>query len=266
VRPLAALLRRVASGAARFAADTRDLVFPPHCPGCGGILGPEAGADLCEPCRRDLPEVGEPPCPGCGVAAVADAGSFCLRCRDRYAIDSVVFAAPYAGTAKELVHRFKYRADFAAGRLLARLLADRVAASLPCDVDLLVPVPLHRRRLSSRGFNQAALLARAVASRLGLPVDVASLSRSRATRVLAGLHPGERARELRGAISVRRPRRVAGRRILVVDDVLTTGVTAEGCCQALKNAGASWTGVAVATRVVLPLAHRVRAAPARPVA
>jgi ComF family protein len=168
----------------------------------------------------------------------------------------VIFAAPYAGTAKELVHRLKYRADFAAGRLLARLLAERVAAALPGGVDLLVPVPLHRRRLCGRGFNQAAFLARAIARPLGRPVDVALLARSRSTRVLAGLHPEERARELHGAIAVRPPEKAAGRRVLVVDDVLTTGVTAEGCCRALKAAGAAWAGVAVATRVLLPLAHR----------
>ena len=266
MRSPGSLLRGLAAGAVRFAADTRDLVFPPHCPGCGGSLEPGADGDLCPGCRRDLPQAGEPLCPGCGVAAAAGAGSFCPACRGRYAFDAVVFAAPYAGTAKELVHRLKYRADFPAGRLLARLLADRIAAELPGGVDLLAPAPLHRRRLGSRGFNQAALLARSVARGLGLPVDVACLARSRATRVLAGLHPEERARELRGAIAVRRPERVAGRRILVVDDVLTTGVTAEGCCRALKAAGAAWAGVAVATRVVLPLTRRVgpghrRAAP-----
>ncbi len=168
-------------------------------------------------------------------------------------MDAVVFAAPYAGTAKELVHRFKYRADFAAGRVLAHLLAERVDAALAGGVDLLVPVPLHRWRLAGRGFNQAALLARDSARQLGLPVAVAALRRASNTRTLAGLHPEERSRELRGAFSVRRPEQVAGRRILLVDDVLTTGVTAEGCCAALKAAGATWAGVAVAARVLLPL-------------
>jgi ComF family protein len=175
-------------------------------------------------------------------------------------MDAVVHAAAYTGTARQLVRRFKYRADFAAGRVLGRLLADRVAASLPARPDLLVPVPLHRWRLGARGFNQAALLAREVGGRLGAPVAFAVLSRRRHTRTLAGLHPEERAAELRGAFSVRRPRRVAGLRILVCDDVLTTGSTAEGCCRALKDAGAAWAGVAVATRVQLPLANRERAA------
>ena len=168
-------------------------------------------------------------------------------------MDAVVFAAAYTGTAKELVHRFKYRADFAAGRLLARLLAARVVAACDGRIDLVVPVPLHRRRLGGRGFNQAALLARDVARRLGTPCAVAALERLRHTRSLAGLHPHERGDELLGAFRVRRPGAVAGRRLLVVDDVLTTGATAEGCCAALKQAGAAWTGVAVAARVLLPL-------------
>lgn len=168
-------------------------------------------------------------------------------------MDAVIFAAPYAGTAKELVHRFKYRADFAAGRFLAHLLATRIDRVLTGGMDLLVPAPLHRRRLASRGFNQAALLARDIARRLELPVAVSALGRAGNTRTLAGLHPEERARELRGAFMVRRPERIAGRRVLLIDDVLTTGMTAEGCCRVLKDAGAIWVGVAVAARVLLPL-------------
>jgi ComF family protein len=170
-------------------------------------------------------------------------------------MDAVVFAAPYAGTARELVQRFKYRADFAAGRMLSDLLAERVAAAFPggAGVDLLVPVPLHRRRLAGRGFNQAALLARDVGRRLGLPVGVATLARARATRNLAGLHPEERVNELREAFTVRRQGVAAGARVLLVDDVLTTGATVSGCSHALKAAGAAWVGVAVAARVLLPL-------------
>ncbi len=251
--PVPLLLRRVAVGAAGFAADTRDLLFPPHCPGCGGDLDPETDGTLCPPCRRDLPSPGEPLCAGCGIAVAAAPAMFCPSCAGRHAMDAVVFAAPYAGTAKELVHRLKYRGDFAAGSCLASLLAIRIETALPGGVDLLVPVPLHRRRLVGRGFNQAAFLARGIAPRLGLPVAVAALGRASNTRTLAGLHPEERSRELLSAFRVRRPERVAGRRILLVDDVLTTGATAEGCCRVLKDAGARWVGVAVAARVLLPL-------------
>ena len=248
--------RGLVGGLLRFAADARDVVFPPHCPGCGGALDPRSDGDLCGPCRRDLPLPEAPVCPGCGGAAGGGPGVFCPGCRGRCGLDTVVHAAAYAGTARELVRRFKYRGDFAAGRLLARLLAGRVAAALPGGVDLLVPVPLHRRRLGARGFNQAALIARDLGRRLGVRVDVAGLARRRNTRTLAGLHPEERAAELCAAFAVRRPERVAGLRVLICDDVLTTGTTAEACSRALKGAGASWVGVAVAARVLLPLAHR----------
>jgi len=251
--PVAQLARRIAAGAANFAADARDLIFPPHCPGCGARRAADAEQTLCPGCRRDLSTPADPLCAGCGIAGAAAPANFCPSCRGRFSRDAVVFAAPYAGTAKELVHRFKYRADFAAGRFLADRLATRVDSALPGGVDVLVPVPLHRWRLAGRGYNQAALLARDVGRRLGLPVALAALGRTGNTRTLAGLHPDERSRELRGAFTVRRPERVAGLRVLLVDDVLTTGATAECCCGVLKNAGARWVGVAVATRVLLPL-------------
>jgi ComF family protein len=256
-------LRAIVSGAARFAADARDLLFPPHCPGCGERLDPIAAAELSDPCRRELPLPEGGLCPGCGIAAAADDGSFCPACRGRHAMDAVFFAAAYAGTAKAMVHRFKYRADFAAGRLLARLLAAKVVAAPTGRIDLVVPVPLHRRRLGGRGFNQAALLARDMGRHLGAPCALSALARSRHTRSLAGLTPHARGRELLGAFKVRVPGRIAGRRILLVDDVLTTGTTAESCCAALKEAGAAWTGVAVAARVLLPLRQGERGANAK---
>jgi len=258
VSRLRSLGRGLVSGATRFAADARDLIFPPHCPGCGAARDPRSAGELCDPCRRDLPLPEAWLCPGCGIAGTGGAGAFCPGCRGRCAPDAVIHAAAYAGTARELVRRFKYRADFTAGRLLGRLLAERVAAALPGGVDLLVPVPLHRRRLGARGFNQAALIARDVGRRLVTRVDLAALARGRDTRTLAGLHPEERASELAGAFAARRPERIAGLRVLVCDDVLTTGTTAEGCCRALKDAGAVWAGIAVAARVLLPLAHRER--------
>lgn len=251
--PLTGMARGVAKGAGRFATDIRDLLFPQHCPGCGAGLEPKTVETLCRTCRRDLPEPGEPLCAGCGIAAVAGAEAFCPSCRGGYEMDALVFSAAYAGTAKELVHRFKYHADFAAGAFLAHRLAARIDTALPGGADLLVPVPLHRWRLAGRGFNQAALLARGIGRRLSLPVAVAALGRASNTRTLAGLHPEERSRELLRAFRVRRPERIAGRRVLLVDDVLTTGATAEGCCRALKGAGARWVGVAVAARVLLPL-------------
>jgi ComF family protein len=249
---VAAALHGVAGRAARLLGALRDLAAPPSCPGCGGPAG-AAGQELCAACGRDLAEPAHGICPGCGVAATADASTFCPACRGGCARDAVACGVAYSGVARDLVHRFKYCADLAAGRVLAQRLARRLPEALPCGADLLVPVPLHRRRLRERGFNQAAVIARAVSRATGIPCAVDALRRTASTPPLADLPPEERARAVRGAFAVRRAGAVAGRRVVVVDDVLTTGATAEACCRALKDAGAAWTGVAAAARVILPL-------------
>jgi ComF family protein len=137
--------------------------------------------------------------------------------------------------------------------VLARHMA-RAAGPLLAQADVLVPVPLHRWRLFRRGFNQSALLARALQRRSGRPVCLDMLQRTRRTRVLGMLSAAERAAELAGAISVR-PSRAAlprGKRVLLVDDVLTTGATMGACAQALLDAGASHVDVLVAARVADP--------------
>jgi PAS domain S-box-containing protein len=199
--------------------------------------------ELCAPCRRELSLPAGELCPGCGVAAVADAGSFCPSCRGRSAMDAVVFAAAYAGTAKELVHRFKYRADFAAGRLLARLLAARIAAASESSTWS----SRSRCTAGAGGALQRAAFARDVARQLGALRGCRHGAVAVSLAAPRGARP--RTRGVRGAA----PGAVASRRLLLVDDVLTTGATAEGCCAALKEAGAAWTGVAVAARVLLPL-------------
>jgi ComF family protein len=149
---------------------------------------------------------------------------------------------------RELIHRFKYGGDLACGKFLALLLAERAGPEVSREMEMVIPVPLHRRRLRSRGFNQAALLARHLAGAAGLPLEVAALERTGNTRPLAGLDSAERRKEMRGAVRVRLPGVVDGKKVLVVDDVFTTGATAEECCRALKGAGASRAVLAVVAR------------------
>ena len=121
---------------------------------------------------------------------------------------------------------------------VAATMAGQIARLLPPDLDMLVPVPLHRWRLWSRGYNQAALIARALGRRCGVAVDPAALTRVRRTAVLRGLNPRERARAVAGAFRVADRSSVEGRRIGLVDDVYTSGATAEACTRALLAAGA----------------------------
>ncbi len=136
-----------------------------------------------------------------------------------------------------MIRRHKYGLDQSLGNALAEYLG----AELPCaahEVDMVVPVPLYRRRLWWRGFNQAALLAGAVARRLGRPLELRNLVRLRPTTPQTSQSHDDRRRNVRGAFSVKHPGRIRGKRLLLVDDVMTTGATLDECARTLIAAGA----------------------------
>ena len=152
----------------------------------------------------------------------------------------------YEGTLRELIHLFKY------GRMkpLAGTLAGYLASALPRDqqFDAVVPMPLHWRRRWQRGFNQSELLARRTARRCGIPM-VNAVRRTRATAAQAGLSNARRRENVTGAFHVKKPNTVEGRRILLIDDVMTTGATASACALALKRAGAGSVTLLALARV-----------------
>ncbi len=152
----------------------------------------------------------------------------------------------YDGALRELIHLFKY------GRMkpLAKPLGGYLASALPRDqqFDLVVPMPLHWRRRWQRGFNQSELLARLIARRCGIPL-VNAVRRTRATQAQAGLSNARRRENVAGAFRVRKPQKVQGRRILLIDDVMTTGATASACAVALKRAGAGTVTLLALARV-----------------
>lgn len=223
--------------------------------------------DGCRVCGRDLEDISRVPvCPQClSAPQPLEAEYFCSACRTPFqnrfpldeqgrcalcrlglrGFDAVYSFGAYEGVLRELIHLLKY------GRVrsLARALGERLAAALPLDqrFDVIVPVPLHWRRRLARGFNQAALLAGAVARRYAVPVSPA-LKRRRRTGSQAGLSHAQRRANVSGAFAVRRPKRVRGRRVLLVDDVMTTGATASACAAALKQAGAAYVAVLTLAR------------------
>jgi len=149
-------------------------------------------------------------------------------------------AVLYDGTARDLVHRLKYDDRLDLAPTLARMMAG-AGVELVAEADCLVPVPLHRWRLWRRRFNQAALLARGLSTLTGLPTDAQALARVKATRSQVGLTRAARARNLQGAFRVPEAARpgLQGRRVLLVDDVTTTGATANAAARALLRAGAA---------------------------
>ncbi len=198
-----------------------------------------------------------PVCACCGrrVGSGLAGDTLCGHCRERPpAFDMARAAFAYQGSLREVVHCFKYRGKTQLARPLGRLLHTayrRFWQERP--VDLILPVPLYRRRLRERGFNQALLLVRGWQRGDGPslpPVDGGVLVRARATASQAGLDRRARCANIAGAFAVRLPERVAGRRVLVVDDVLTTGATVEECARALKANGAERVDVLTLARVM----------------
>ena len=215
---------------ARHFAPLVDIVYPPRCPSCGVAIVAQAG--LCSGCWGTLDVPSDGATAGQGIPVYA--------------------ASYYNDTSRQLVLAYKHGGRIALSQLLARLIATRmpepVAGSAPA---LLVPVPLHRWRLWSRGFNQAALLAREL-SRMGKgEAAVTALVRSKNTPHLGGLGREARDRALRGAIQLRpgQGKRIAGRDVVLVDDVLTSGATSRACIAAIAAAGPKSIALACFARV-----------------
>lgn len=233
-----------------------DVLVPPLCPSCGTrVLGDGA---LCGGCFTALRFIVDPCCDGCGLpfSSYAAAGSTrrCSACLQRQgALDRVRAMLLYDAAARRLILPFKHRGATVMARVLAPGMAQAGRALLR-DAEVIVPVPLHRTRLFRRGYNQAGLLAVAL-GRLGeREVSLDALRRSRATPSLDSRAAAERSEILRGAIEVRAPRRhvVQGRRVLLVDDVMTSGATAQACAEVLRDAGATGVDALMVARVPLP--------------
>ena len=234
-----------------------DLAAPGRCPLCGAFLPPggRGRVRFCAACRNDMPPLPPDHCTICALpfaspAAGRHACGACLSRRPHF--ERAVAAGIHARLLATAVHRFKYGGRTELAGPLAALMRDRLAPPfVPAEADLVLPVPLHPRRLRQRGFNQALLLARALfpGNRKSIRADI--LMRTRDTAHQAGLGRKARRLNVHRAFELRAPGAVKGLAVLLVDDVLTTGATVRECARVLKKAGAQ-------TVLVLALA---RAAP-----
>jgi ComF family protein len=223
-------------------------LLPPRCVLCNRV-GAERGFDLCAPCRDDLPWIRHA-CPRCGLpvapaeaaAAWADASAAgCTHCRGRALCYTACFAPySYHFPLARLIQALKYEGALANGRVLGILLAraalDRAGCSASCDA--IVPLPLHVDRLVERGYNQSFEIARFVAAELGVPCLPQSLRRVRHTQPQVGLPRGQRLANVQGAFEAQ-PQDVVGRRLVLLDDVITTGSSVSAAAEALLLAGAA---------------------------
>ncbi|MXZ20931.1 MAG: ComF family protein [Caldilineaceae bacterium SB0665_bin_25] len=222
----------------RFGSYLLDLVFPPRCVNCM-----RSGQWFCDSCaQRVRPAPSRQVCQRCGIELPGDVeglGAPCPGCRD--ALGCVGVAALHEGPLQPAIHALKYDGRLELAPILTRYLRALIAAApwpaILRRVDGIVPVPLHRDRLLERGYNQAALLATGLTVGSCTPVLESAIERFRATKSQVGLTALERADNVVGKFKAN-PRLVTGRRLLLVDDVFTTGATMRECAVALRRAGA----------------------------
>jgi ComF family protein len=234
VQLLAPLARSFSRPAARLAA----LALPPRCPGCGAVT--QVDHRFCAACWSSLQFLGPSWCAACHVPFELDRGpdarcGRCLATPPRH--DGIRAAVAYGDVARSVALALKYGGRTAQAETMARAML----RLMPADADLLVPVPLHRWRLWRRGFNQAALIAAALARLSGVPADPVVLRRVKATPALRGLGAKARAKAVSGAfgLAASGAERLAGKTIVLVDDVYTSGATADACVRMLKRGGAA---------------------------
>lgn len=234
----------------------RNLFFPNRCASCGKSLQPSNPHCLCGECWDSLPRIRQPYCPRCGrpigSRTVVPYDTLCGECRlAGHCFGLCRSAGRYDGTLRECIHILKYGGRRELAQPLAAFMADFAAEAFAGErYDGLVPVPLHPAKLRERGFNQALLLARGVGSLLNIPVRSRVLARIRRGETQSTLSRAERLKNVRGAFSLRSKEGVKGLSLLLIDDVFTTGATAEECARVLLKGGARKVDVFTAARAV----------------
>ena len=250
--PLAARVRELAGALA-------SVIFPAPCRICGALLENASRIPLCEACLACVAPYAGPICRRCGrslVSTVMSEGGaepLCGLCRrGLYDFDFARSSASYTPTVARAIVLLKYEELVPLGRWFAERLLDVARAyAEQFAADVVVPVPLHPARLRERGYNQAELIARPLARALRLPCRSYLLVRTRPRPDKLTLTLRERWRSVRGAYAIRQGRRVDNLRVLLVDDVLTTGATLDACSRTLKRGGASYVAALTVARATL---------------
>ncbi|PIE65149.1 MAG: amidophosphoribosyltransferase [Desulfobacterales bacterium] len=226
-----------------------DLVYPPACLLCKQNTLDEKGAHLCSRCSGFVTYIKSPRCQKCGCALEPAAGledRICGNClRKPPAFDSVESLVCYREPVSGLLHRLKYHGDTSVISGICELASVVTVSEQIRQCDLIIPVPLHRKRLKQRGLNQSLVLAAAIFQKEKSRIVPDLLIRKKNTKSQTGLDGAARRKNLRNVFQVKNVERIVGKRICVIDDVFTTGTTINECAKTLKKAGAkqvhAWT-------------------------
>ncbi len=226
-----------------------DFALPPRCGGCGAIV--DEVDSFCANCWSQIEFLGSGGCAVCGLPLEGTEIDNCGRCLAKPPrLQRSRAATAYGEISRSIALKLKYGRKVALGRTMARFMAP-LLDQLPENA-VLVPVPLHRGRIWRRGFNQSAIVARELARRLGVDFSVDALQRVKPTPPLKGLSMQQRRRTVAGAFRANPKAELRGRTVVLVDDVLTTGSTANACARVLKRAGAERVELVSWTRVLRP--------------
>ena len=231
-----------------------DVIYTPACLGCSDILQPEKEKYFCGNCHEQIRYLNKSICPVCGIAFFdSPAGNhLCGKCLEQRPYFSLARAvAAYEKVIMEAVHRFKYGRDLSTGSILSSFMADFQFPGFDYrNYSLIVPVPLHIKKLRERGFNQSVILAQALKKKWQISLNYFLLKRSKFTLTQTGLDKEEREKNIKGAFEVTSAKNVKDKNIILVDDVYTTGATLNECAKTLRKAGAKDVAVLTLARVL----------------
>ncbi|MBN1828186.1 MAG: ComF family protein [Deltaproteobacteria bacterium] len=231
-----------------------DLLFPPQCRLCGALLTHGSPPTVCQDCRILVSRLAAPQCLRCGHPVQDSSGEShpCGECLlDSPPFEKARSMGRYEGLLLRAIHRFKFSGDRSVGELLGDLMALNHYESFNIDdYSLIIPVPLHPRRLRQRGFNQSLVLARRIAKRFSVPIDSHILLKREDRIPQTGLTRAHRKRNVRNLYTLRKRTSLRGLKVLLIDDVYTTGATVKECSRMLLKAEAAEVGVLTAARTL----------------
>ncbi|HBI48123.1 MAG TPA: amidophosphoribosyltransferase [Smithella sp.] len=234
--------------------DLNQVIFPPRCLGCAEILHPFTGKIFCSVCNDKIKFINGSICSICGTTfsdspAENHLCGECLEKRPYFSYARAVFS--YETIILHAIHQFKYGNNISVGALLASFMADFSFPDIDfTDYSLIMPVPLHIKRLRERGFNQSLILTRTLGKKQQIPVNYSLLRRHKFTETQTGMHKAERKQNIKRAFEVSSKEKIAGKNIILVDDVYTTGATVNECAKTLIKAGAQKVTVLTLARVL----------------